>query len=228
MKQELYSVTKGATKCQLCSVKCSQVYDGFYFITHINNLESILENGIKCKNSLDESQKTYRSIAINDIQQRRHDVMITEHNNLHDFVPLYITLITPMLYEVIKRPIKDFENEDIVVLNIKCRVITKLKDVFYSDGNLGDQDSQFYPISSWDEFIDRQVLFKPSDWGDDEIRRRVSSEILVYNNIPPEYIKQIYVNNENTKKQIESKYSKYNKKVNIHQYFNKIYNSVVR
>lgn len=102
-----------------------------WYLTHIENLKSILEQGILSYKRVRRSRVPYRSIANPRVRARRR----TRANgvDLHDYVPLYMVWRNPMLWVVKKQPLAYIQ----VSLDA-----ADLKGVIFSDGNAATGSTQ--------------------------------------------------------------------------------------
>ena len=80
----------------------------FYHFTHLDNLESILKNGLICTNSKIKLGIEHYNIANKSIQERRSRMEIICEDNIkygyvHDYVPFYFSTRTPMLLSLINQ-----------------------------------------------------------------------------------------------------------------------------
>jgi len=108
-------------------------------VTHLENLKSILEQGILARNALPDGQ-TVRDISDQDAQSRRTKMRVHDSDLLvdpHDYVPLFIADNTPMLYVVSQSP-------EVILLEIQSAVADG-DGVFFSDGNVASQYANLFP-----------------------------------------------------------------------------------
>lgn len=75
----------------------------FYHFTHIDNIESIVENGLLATNIKNEMGIKHHNIANLNIQSTRSemDVNVGAGGVIHDYVPFYFTIKNPMLLSLI-------------------------------------------------------------------------------------------------------------------------------
>lgn len=87
-----------------------------YYLTPLNNLASILENGILAKNV---SPEGHASFANEEIQAKRHRITPNKRLSmtLHDFVPLFFAARPPLLYALRE------QHQQIAYLVINPRVL---------------------------------------------------------------------------------------------------------
>ena len=170
----------------------------FYYITHTDNLKSILKNGILSRSQFkDESSiwvklkltKGIKSIHAADIIQIRKNRKFKDRS-LWDYANLYFQVRNPMLYRVIRK----FEAKNIVVLQINSDVI-KSSDVGITNGNAASSETQFFEnINEGLNALDSEQ-FKKEYWNESD-KRKLMAELLVYDCISPDKIIGIYVANE--------------------------------
>ncbi|OGX44085.1 MAG: hypothetical protein A3G38_01460 [Omnitrophica WOR_2 bacterium RIFCSPLOWO2_12_FULL_51_8] len=169
----------------------------FYFITAIENLDSILAHGLLSHNQIAQLKIRHKSIANGVIQERRKNKPVPGGKyKLHDFVNLYFNPRNAMMF---KR--KDM-HVDMCVLGIASDLFND-RDTIVTDGNASSDYTIFYPVSSGVQRLNKNLVFARS-WYDDDYfamlrkKRAICSEILVLNNIPVNNIKQVYVSCEDS------------------------------
>lgn len=192
-----------------------------YHITHIENINSILDHGLLCKKLIEKYNLKYRDLSLTTCQERRR-VKNLGNLSLHDFVPLYFAHKNPMTYLTLY----DTNKEDLCFICVSNKVLSLL-DVYYSDGNAAADDTKFYKLTDELESIrylkeTLQNVETARNWGgyrdlDDEIYRNKKrircAEVLVSNKIPVSMFKRIVVSNNNTKIKLEESVGK---KIDIH------------
>lgn len=166
-----------------------------YYITHIDNLKSILKNGILCYHRVNKI--LYKSIADSEIQKRRDKVVLPGGKyKLHDYANLYFNPRNAMMF---KR--KDMHKE-LVVLRIDATIFNK-PEVVISDGNASSDYVRFYSPTQGIENLDKSLVYA-DDWRDKDTfqyyRRKlaVCAEVLVLDIVEPKFITGIYVSCEDT------------------------------
>ena len=131
---------------------------GLYNIQAIDNIQSIMQRGLLSNEKA--SRIKHKSIAMQEIQDRREMVMIPNGMSLHKYANLYFDPRNPMLY---KR--KD-ENDRICILKFD-RVVLDFKGVIVSDRNASSGYASFYPPEIGLGEIDFGLVFAP-DWRDSD------------------------------------------------------------
>lgn len=173
--------------------------EGFYYITHFENVSSILHRGILSHSQIEHSGICHKSIYNNSVIDRRSDKIVIFQKRLWDFANLYFQPRNAMLYSLVNGfPPK----EDLAILCIKPSILTR-ENVFITDGNAASNDSKIF--SSKDEdFKDKLKSIREqvdNDWWkkDDGSKRKIMAECLVLNKVHPSYIHSIYVANSKAK-----------------------------
>lgn len=174
----------------------------FYYIAHIDNLKSILENGILARNQINKNEssifakfrrtKKITSIHAEDIIQIRKDKQhkLLKGRSLWDFANLYFQARNPMLYRVIH----EFKAENIIVLQINSDIINS-GDILITDGNAASSTTEFFEDTNKGLNALDSEQFKKEYWNDSD-KRKFMAELLVYNHIPSDKIIGIHVANE--------------------------------
>lgn len=186
-------------------------YSGKYFFhfTHIQDLDSIVKNGILCTNKKDELGTTHLDAASETIQERRSTMEVTcaPKGKVHDYVPCYFCSMNPMVLSLINS--KNVDQQFILFFAIP---IDKLIDdnVIFTDAsaNTGIPPS-FYTDPADLENLDWKAI-QSKKWRHiykDELRRRMA-EVLVKDSVPMSMIEHIVVWNEGIKKRVEETFKK--------------------
>jgi len=105
-------------------------YRSVYHFTHIENLPSILEHGLLSTNEMDRRGLSHNVIAYSGIQDRRADMDVTcgMGGKVHDYVPLYFCIRSPMLLAVVNNKIAD--EQCIIYLEFPISIMDKYPFVF--------------------------------------------------------------------------------------------------
>lgn len=92
-------------------------------ITHMNNLEWLLRNGLQCENS-DVKNPTHITIGLPDLIERRRtsNIPIPPGGSFADYVPFYFTPRSPMLLKILTgRGVRQRDKTEIVFLVTSLR-----------------------------------------------------------------------------------------------------------
>lgn len=149
---------------------------GLYHITHVDNLENIIEKGL-LSHTISHVLKINKSDISNQLVQARR-------NHVHDKVPLYFNILNPMTYT--------FSNKrDLVVLKIDKKVML-LPGVIYTDGNAASTSTKYYPsLNDLDKL--NWTCITGKYWNDYPDGKRIKcAEVLIPHKIPSNHIMEIY------------------------------------
>lgn len=154
-----------------------------YHMTYINNLTSIITNGLLSHNKAYERGLIEVDISNPDVQDRRANRTIDERP-LHEYVPLYFSPRNPMLYS------RKEHQEDIVIIGIDPQLLLET-NVIFSDGNAAARETKFYRGVQMLNQLQWNIIWAKS-WPDFEDGKRIKcAEILVYPTVAPNRIKTI-------------------------------------
>lgn len=192
-----------------------------YRMTHIDNIQYILKNGITHKNS-HNSNPNYISIGDVSLIDNRSTKMVIIDNGenldlnassiiLGDFIPFYFGIKMPMLYVIqnggnfVEKPTPA---EHIIYLACPINGIIQSGGVYYfSDGHATDSLTTFYDnnkINELPNIIDWDSIKAPF-WGGHEnlnIKRKKQAELLVSDDLPANFIAGFCCSNAETKEKL--------------------------
>jgi hypothetical protein len=173
-----------------------------YYITHVNNIPSILQRGILSHERIDSENIDFTPIYDKDIVSYRKDIITPSGKSLWTFANLYFRARNPMLYRVV------FEKgaDSIAVVGADKRIL-KLDGVFVTDGNAASSYTQM-SLPSNDILFE---ILKETDrkyWNNlDSSKRKIMAECLVPEIVPLDYIKSIYFPSYEALTQVDAKIS---------------------
>jgi O-acetyl-ADP-ribose deacetylase (regulator of RNase III) len=163
---------------------------GLYYITHIDNLPSIIQNGIMAHRRVLDLKIPFTPIYDAEIVSNRQKKTVSRDKTLWDFANVYFQARNPMLYRVLHE--KDKANIAVVavqpaVLSIAGALVTTGNAASADTEILNSQEGQRQVFANW------KVI--SSDWWNsvDGSKRKIMAECLVPDRVPPEYIHSIYV-----------------------------------
>jgi hypothetical protein len=186
-----------------------------FHMTHKNNLENILHNGLQSHNFARNNQLTQVDIADDRVNVRRHRNEPVYNKSIHDYVPLYFNPKNPMLY--VRRGIQN----DIIIIAVDKMMLYNENSLF-TDGNAASDHTSFFNNIENLNTLNWQCI-NAAYWTDINDGRRIRcSEILIYGSIPTGYIQKIFCNNTDTKQFVETKLTNYptiETEVNTNLYF---------
>lgn len=169
-----------------------------YYISHIKNINSILNHGLLCKNLVRKYELKYRDLSLTTCQERRR-IKNLGNLSLHYYVPLYFAHLNPMTY----LRLRDTHKEDLCFICVSNEVLS-LPDVYYSDGNAAANNTRFYKLADKLELLDKTLtdIENARYWGGDknlndkkyqDNKRIRCAEVLVPNKIPVSMFNRIVV-----------------------------------
>jgi hypothetical protein len=157
-----------------------------YYITHIDNIPSIITDGILSHKRAFKHQHT--SVALEKVQARRAGKRVPGGRPLHEYVNLYFDARNPMLFRLVCA-----DHSNLCILRID-REIIKTPGVVVTDRNASSDYVRFSNFPDGLELIDKDVLFAQY-WKhpEDQIREweHISikcAEVLVPDKVDASYI----------------------------------------
>ena len=189
--------------------------NSFYYFTYIENLKSILENGILPKNEVLRRGVEYHSFAEETVQARRHykHITLTNHQNytIHDVVPLYLITKTPTLFA------RRSEQSRIIFIKIFAIILQDNAIEFaYTDGNAASKGSKIYNDLSHLSELPWDVLSWNVYWQDfPDGKRKRNSEFMIFPYVPVDYIAEFGVSNGDTLHHAQNILTSNNCKINV-------------
>jgi len=165
---------------------------GLYYITHINNLSSILKRGILCHKKIEEDKIEFTPIYDVEIVAKRKEKQVAEGKSLWDFVNLYFQPRNAMLYRVLYY--SNANAEDIIILGLKSKLLER-EDIFITTGNAASLETEIIPSIKAKRYLKSIREKTDKEWWAiaDGSKREMMAECLVPERVPPEDISEIYV-----------------------------------
>ncbi|RPU93089.1 hypothetical protein IPC879_11910 [Pseudomonas aeruginosa] len=168
-------------------------------IMPLDNVPSVLTNGILCHELADQIQ--HRSVAMQEIQDRRHNKSVPGGMRLHQYANLYFCARNPMMYK------RQNEHYNLCVIRVSIDVMSE-RGVVLSDQNAASDYVRFH---SYPDGL-RHIVFDDvyADWwNDDDLatsyrkKARKCAETLVPKRVEPRYLTGFYVCNNQVKQTLE-------------------------
>lgn len=167
-----------------------------YYVTHIDNIPSILRQGILSHELIHSRNIPHTPIYDEGIVSNRRTITTPNGKSLWSFANLYFQPRNPMLYRVTREK----RLEDIAVIAVRRDILNR-KDIFVSNGNAASANTQIQQVSRGGiETIAGQV--DKVWWEDVDGKRRIMAEALVPDEIPPDFIQAIYVSSHEAAEKI--------------------------
>ncbi len=165
-----------------------------YYITHIDNIPSMLRLGILSHQQVETRKIEYAPVYDAGIVRWRREKRTPEGRSLWEYANLYIQPRNPMLY----RLVKEGHLNDIAILGVQ-RDVLSLDGVLVTTGNAARTETEILPKSEWGKHRDAIVRGTDVKWWSeaDGSKRRIMAEVLVPQRVPPGMINSIYVPDDN-------------------------------
>ncbi|BDG20637.1 type II toxin-antitoxin system toxin DNA ADP-ribosyl transferase DarT [Thermus thermophilus] len=174
-----------------------------YHITHLENLEGILQKG----GLLPQSQRppTRQNVAYGHIQARRAEVVVPvgPRGKLHDYVPFYFCPRSPMLY-AIHTGWTEYQGGQRPILHLVStaqRVAEERLPFVFTDRHAAVRYVRFFHKLEHLKALDWEAIHS-FDWRN--TRERKQAEFLVKGLFPWRLIEEIGVIDEGIKAKVES------------------------
>ena len=165
--------------------------DFLYYITHVDNMPSILEHGLLSHNAAHQSGLVSEDISDSNVQELRAGKSAFGRP-LHDYVPLYFNHKNPMLF--VRREIQD----DLVVLCVDRSLLVQ-DGVIFTDGNATNGPTNFFDDVSRLADLDWDCIWADY-WNNFPDGGRIRcAEVLVPDAVPFDEIRRIRVRTANTR-----------------------------
>lgn len=168
-----------------------------YHMVHINNLKSILENGLLSNHIIyNLKDKEITDISNKEVNKRREITEPIYKKSIHDYVPFYFNPRNAMLYSTQSR-----FSDNIIILELNINKLFKYlfingsNPILFTNGN-ASKDGTYFTNNPFElfneEFINFSDVFKLSWGGSDYIKSTMMSEILIHDNVPVDFISFIH------------------------------------
>lgn len=177
-------------------------------ITHIDNIPHIVRNGIV---KADSPLRDDNYVSIGDRQVIRvRTEMAVDDRRISDYIPFYFGPRSPMLYVIQHgyNGVQRVEPWNIVYCVIRLDdVVNNNIDCVFTNGHALSKITTFFPkerLDGIDELVKYDDVYS-SQWDietDIDLKRRKEAELLIKNDLPPQFIKGFVVYNEETKQKM--------------------------
>lgn len=167
----------------------------FYYITHVNNLPSILAKGILSHERIKSEGVQNTTIYLEHLVNKRGNKYTSDGKNLWHYANLFFQPRNPMLYYVIDNK----GDQNITVLRVSNAVLQR-PGIFVTDGIASNKLTRIYSLSEGLEALQvQQEMLQSTSWtswsDSDKVRRQLMAECLVPNQVNPGHIQQFIVSN---------------------------------
>ncbi len=186
---------------------------GLYYITHFDNLASILRDGILSHEQIEKRGVQPERIYNPEIVANRQMRQTPSGKSLWEYANVYFQPRNPMLYKVLS----ETDRRNIVILGIRPQAM----DVDEAFVSLGNAASLLSPILSAEKGLqilnDEYWPILNSDWwkAEDGTKRKIMAECLIPDLIPPAQIHSVYVVSQTVADTIRSSVENYPLQVSV-------------
>jgi len=172
-----------------------------FYITHINNLPSILEKGILSHAKVVEENLEYTPIYAEDIVTGRESKTTPNGKSLWSFANLYFKARNPMLYRVICEK----NVNEIAIIGVGPGILNR-DDIFITTGNAASYNTEILTAKEGKKIIPNiRKIINIEFWNlEDGSKRKIMAECLIPDAVPPRYVQTIYVSDHETSKKVKS------------------------
>ncbi len=164
-----------------------------YYITHIDNVASMLKYGVLSHQEVDKRDLKYVPIYDKSIVSGRRHKKTPDGKSLWEYANLYFKARNAMLYRVtLEKPV-----DQIAIITVDFNSVVHQPGVFISTGNAASNESEFIPTTPQKKigvaFAKFQGALGFDYWSEfDGTKRMMMAECLVPERVPPDRITSIY------------------------------------
>ena len=184
-----------------------------YYITHIDNLPTILTTGIFSHDRIKAEGVPYTPIYDVDIVNERRNTYTPADKSLWHYTNLFFQPRNAMLDRLVnpRYPQNLGTRRNLAVLGVANTVLQE-QGVFITDGLAANKRTRFYSLSAGLGVLhaNLKILQCPLwvSWTDDpELRRKLMAECLVPNQVNPEHIRQFIVADQSIANSLQNRLS---------------------
>lgn len=161
-----------------------------YYITHIDNIPSMIQHGILSHGSMESRKIDCTPIYDTGIVSNRKEKTTPSGTSLWEYANLYFQPRNPMMYRVIHE--KTASELAVVAINPK---VLEMPDIYLTDGNAAHGNSLFYPVQEGLRVLKKQQKFLDAEyWNDwDGSKRKIMAECLIPQAIAPNFIHSVFI-----------------------------------
>lgn len=163
---------------------------GLYYITHIDNVPSILRRGILSHQRIQDEGIQFTPIYDEQIVANRGNRMTPDGKSLWRFANVFFQSRNPMLYRVLIEKSVD----EIVVIAVRPDILNTM-GMYITTGNAASPLSEILPAPTGMKRLGKIIKGTDKVWWkiEDGSKREIMAECLIPEMIPPDFIQAIYV-----------------------------------
>ena len=178
-----------------------------YYITHIDNLPSILTTGILSHERIRTEGIQNTTIYLKHLVNKRRDRFTSISKNLWHYANLFFQPRNPMLYSVIRNE----GEQNITVLRVSNAVLQG-QGILITDGIASNKLTRIYSQTEGQRVLQAQRDLIQTDswvsWSDsDKVRRQLMAECLVPNQVDPTHIQRFIIADQSVANSLQSRLS---------------------
>lgn len=173
---------------------------GLYYIVHLNNIISILENGILSHNLVETNQVNNTPVYNLQIVDNRSRRLVEDNKSLWNYANLYFQPRNAMLYSVIHKN----SIHEVAIIGVSKKILSR-KNIFITTGNAASIDSQILSIEEGKKNLVKIRNQIDKDWWNpnDGSKREMMAECLVPEKVAPSYIQMVYVASDKARNNLQ-------------------------
>lgn|SRR5487761_88742 len=173
-----------------------------YYITHVDNIASIIANGILSHTLIQQKGIRFTPIYDAQIVASRQQRKTPSGSSLWEYANLYFQPRNPMMYRVALEK----STKSLAVVGVK-RGVLSLPDIFVTDGNAASRETNFYPLGTTRNMLPLIVRETDKQWWNtlDGSKRRIMAECLVPKLVPPDYIEELIVSDHEVAERVRER-----------------------
>ena len=175
---------------------------GLFYITHIDNISSILRNGILSYERIHDEKIPFTPVYDEQIVTNRKGILTPNGRSLWNFANLYFQPRNPMLYRVLHEK----QASEIAIISIQPTLLDR-SDIYVSNGNAAHSASVILHGKGLKKEL-RQIIRDTVNvewWNDlNGSKRKIMAECLVPDMITPEMVQAIYVGRRDVREKISA------------------------
>ncbi len=170
-----------------------------YYITHIDNLPSIFQNGILAHQRVLDRGVPFTAIYDTNIVSNRQTRTVLDGKSLWEFANVYFQPRNPMLYRVLHEK----DPADLVIIGVRPRVLSESHS-YVALGNAASYATEILPSKEGLERIPEIWDIIDAEWWNavDGSKRKIMAEFLVPDSIPPDDIHTVFVASHEVAKKV--------------------------
>jgi len=173
--------------------------DHLHYMAHIENAKLILALGIFSYNK--GKKIPHVDVSMERVQWLRKNTKLPNGKSIHDYVPLYFGIFTPMQY-VLTYGSSNYDNpigrKNLVFFEIDAEQVFSQDGIYFTDGNAASFFTQIYNDFDKLERLDWHIIMNVRKCLSQEYKRKKAAEVLVPNWVPPSWFTRVVVYCQNS------------------------------